>query len=137
MIEKIKKVKLVFENCEVAKISGKDIHLLELNGLAVKGVRCEPNKFIVKLKCKHCYMLLKGSADKRYNSFGKKSDMTLFDRIMRRADIVYVDIGYCDGSCIRIEMPWSDTQDTNKYQQISCGSDCLSVKIDLPQEEGD
>ncbi len=110
MKQEIKYIEFVLENVEVINIDVKNIEYMSINGIADRDTISRCDKKIDKSKCcQFLHICINKNVDKKYPTDGEASDLTVFERLSKFNDIVY--ISYLDGNENKLEsiyVPWRD-----------------------------
>ena len=129
----IKRIDLVFENCEVASLNADMFKNLIFDDIVEeKIVNCyqfENGENEVRKCCKYMSIHIN---KKIYEQKTDWQDITLEERLKNGNDITYIDLIYEDNSEERIFVPWNEEDAFyNKYQKVyKVDEDTIRVKIE-------
>ncbi len=115
-----KRIEIIFENCEVASIEADMINYLLFDDIK-ETIAKDTALTIRKYKTiGSFYMALNSKADIIYDSFGGRSDQTLFKRIQKHADITGIALVYGDGHEERLSVTWTGDSEYSNDAQRTC-----------------
>lgn len=129
----IKRVDLVFENCEVISLSNDMFKALILDDIVEqKIVNCYQYENGENQLNKCCKYMSIDINKKGYEQKMEWEGITLEERLKRGNDITYIDLIYEDNSEERIYVIWNEENDfNNKYQRVfRIDEDTISVVIE-------
>jgi len=131
--KKIRYVELVFENCEVAKLTPDMFKYCRLYGITdIIDINCYQYEKGEYEKHKTCDMLTIEILPSGLNQILSMEEITLKERLIRHSDITSIYITYEDGREISYYVPWPDEEEyTNTYQIQSPGYEEGSLKIEI------
>lgn len=129
----IKRVDLVFENCEVISLSNDMFKALIFDDIVEqKIVNCYQYENGENQLNKCCKYMSIDINKKGYEQKMEWEGITLEERLKRGNDITYIDLIYEDNSEERIDVIWNEENDfNNKYQRVfRIDEDTISVVIE-------
>lgn len=129
----IKRVDLVFENCEVISLSNDMFKALIFDDIVEqKIVNCYQYENGENQLNKCCKYMSIDINKKGYEQKMEWEGITLEERLKRGNDITYIDLIYEDNSEERIYVIWNEENDfNNKYQRVfRIDEDTISVVIE-------
>ena len=110
MEQEIKYIQFVLENVEVINIDVENIEYMSIHGIADRHTISWCDKKIDKSKCcQSLHICINKKVDKKCQTYGRDSDLTVFERLSKFNDIVYIN--YLDGNKNILEsiyVPWRD-----------------------------
>ena len=124
MSKRIRKIELIFENCEIIRLKPNMFKYLFLKGISTdKRINCFQYKNGETQDCKQCkyfHIEINEEGKKVESNLSKKP---LNERIVSK-DIVGISLYYINNEEETIYVPWNeDDEYTNKYQENRFGSD--------------
>ena len=116
----VKKIELVFENCDYVEIQPEDIANLVINNISEKIRRIACNSISKYKVIDDMVITLTRNANKQYAPLGFIEDKEyIFDRITGWNDITSIDITYEDDTTDYITVTWTGDSDYNNDSQHS------------------
>ena len=115
----IKELHLVFENCEGAVISIKDILVYsfqDIQNSMCKGCCSIEGSVDFYRRINSGFIIFKDLENLNYKSWGDDKNKSLFDRLTKHSDITNIDIIYNDGTSDYINVPWKSV--INRYRNL-------------------
>lgn len=131
MEQEIKYIQFVLENVEVINIDVENIEYMSIHGIADRHTISWCDKKIDKSKCcQSLHICINKKADKKCQTYGRDSDLTVFERLSKFNDIV--NITYLDGNKNKLESIWVPWRDKVTDYSLFSGETNLnqSSKID-------
>lgn len=129
----VKRVDLVFENCEVISLSNDMFKALIFDDIVEqKTVNCYQYENGENQSNKCCKYMTIDINQKGYEQKMEWEGITLEERLKRGNDITYINLIYKDNSEERIYVIWNEENDfNNKYQRVfRIDEDTISVVIE-------
>ena len=139
---KVTKITLVFENVEAVEIGASYVKRLVLDGVTENVSSTLNDKKEMEIQTyknvSRVYLVIDKEADKYYDNYGVKSDITIFERIQRYSDITNIILEYENGAKTEYVVPWNgtimDEENIGEQHQINKdGSLCIVIESFLPK----
>lgn len=115
-MKSIKKLSIIFENCESVNIETDYIGYVELSDIknSIRKVAC--NCIGYSSVCETFLISIDHKIPKQTETYGDKL-INPIDRLNEYKDIVSISVTYEDDSEEEIYLPWGDREYTNQYQE--------------------
>lgn len=130
-MKKVKKIVLVFENCDGATLTPKMFRYLCIDEITTEYmINCfqyEDGEVSEYIKCKYFFIEINKNGLKSKTGFN--SDGTLKDRLLAHKDITHIHIFFNNGDDEYITVPWKGDDWTNKLQKHKVIDNELSITI--------
>ena len=135
-LKTVTKVKIVFENGEVATVKADDIGAMEISGISYKILRTASNAINEMTVAENILIEFKPEANTEYEGFGKGAVIKayLFERITEFSDIANIEVFYDDDTSKLIYATYEELKPgvagtPNAYQTNYVNGDKLMVVI--------
>jgi hypothetical protein len=135
----IKRVDIVFENCEFCRLLP---HMFK--GLAICNVtksywincfQYEKGEVNTHSNCHNFFITIKPSRLKTKTEMGGITDTSLKKRLLSCNDITHVQIYFEDGTNEYIGVPWEGEHYTNELQKVEIDGKSLTIEISNRKEK--
>lgn len=120
--KKIKRLDIVFENCEVCRLTPDMIYMCNIDNIYTNiGINCfqyENGEIYSEMFCDQFMLAINQKGLQQKSGFGDLKDNEMLENRLKYRDITHIDLIYDDGTNDYIRVHWLDDKNeyTNKLQ---------------------